>query len=608
MKRDVDELRISGLKKQALLLPNLPGVYRFLDEDDVVIYVGKAKNLKNRVASYFNKQTQSSKVNVLVKHIVSMRHIVVESETDALLLENNLIKKYQPRYNILLKDDKSYPWICIKNERFPRVFQTRKVVKDGSKYFGPYTSVRLVRVLIELFRKLFQLRTCKYKLTEHNISAGKFKVCLEYHIKNCKAPCVSLQSEADYMLQIEQIENILKGHFASVKSYLKDLMFQYSEDLDFEQAQLIKEKLELLESYQSKSTVVSPTVGNTDVFSIASDDKYAYVNMLKIVDGAVIQVHTTEINKKLDETEAEILPIAITEIIKNRMNSYTGAKEFIVPFELEYPFEGVKITVPKIGDKKKLLELSQKNLKYFMLDKKKQRSLIDPNRHVNRILEQMKADLHLSEIPKHIECFDNSNIQGTNPVAACVVFKDTKPSKKDYRKFNIKTVVGADDFASMREIIFRRYKRLLDENQNLPQLIIIDGGKGQLSAAVESLKKLDLYGKIAVIGIAKRLEEIYFPEDSYPLYIDKNSETLKIIQQARNEAHRFGITFHRNQRSKNFIKSELEQIQGVGKQTVEKLLKEFKSVKKISEANLEELQKVVGKAKSLKIYDYFAQK
>jgi len=605
--KNTHENKIELLKRVALDLPELPGVYRFYDKEQEIIYVGKAKRLKQRVSSYFNKTQDRTKVVIMVRQIESIQFTVVETETDALLLENNLIKKHQPRYNVMLKDDKSYPWICIKNEPFPRVFQTRNVIKDGSKYYGPYTSIYLVRVLMELFKKLFTLRTCKFALTESNISQAKFQVCLEYHIKNCNAPCIGLQSEVDYALQISQIENILNGHFVSVKAYLTKMMNEYAANLNFENAQIVKDKLAVLENYQSKSTVVSPTVTNVDVFSITSDDDFAYVNMLKIVDGAIIQVHTAEFKKRLDETEAEVLPIAMTEIIKNRMNSYTAASEFVVPFEVDFLYEKVKITVPKIGDKKKLLELSQKNVKYFMLEKHKERSLVDPDRHKKRILETMKTDLHLSELPVHIECFDNSNIQGTNPVAACVVFKDAKPSKKDYRKFNIKTVVGPDDFASMREIIHRRYKRLSEENESLPQLIIIDGGKGQLSAAVESLKELGLYGKIAIIGIAKRLEEIFFPSDSIPLYLDKNSETLKVIQQARNEAHRFGITFHRDKRSKNFIVSELEQIEGLGQKSIDKLLGEFKTIRAISETSADDLTKVVGAARAAKILAFFGK-
>ncbi len=604
MLRNPDQ-KIEELKTVALSLPELPGVYRFFDNSNEVIYVGKAKRLKQRVSSYFNKTQDRHKVVLMVRQIDSIQYTVVETETDALLLENNLIKKYQPRYNVMLKDDKSYPWICIKNEPYPRVFQTRTVIKDGSKYFGPYTSLYLVRVLIDLFKKLFHLRTCKLSLEQHQIKKNNYKVCLEYHIKNCLAPCIGLQSEIDYGLQIKQIEHILNGQFSSVKSYLNDLMATYATNLEFENAQIVKEKLDLLNNYQKKSTVVSPTIGDLDVFSIISDDDYAYVNMLKIIDGAIIQVHTAEFRKRLDETDEEILPVAMTEIIKNRMNSYTSAKEFILPFEIEFPTEKAKIVVPKIGDKKKLLELSQKNVKYYMLERHKDRSLVDPDRHKKRILETIKSDLRLTELPTHIECFDNSNIQGTNPVAACVVFKDAKPSKRDYRKFNIKTVEGPDDFASMREIIHRRYKRLTEDNEPLPHLIIIDGGKGQLSAAVESLKELNLYGKIAIIGIAKRLEEIYFPNDSIPLYLDKNSETLKVIQQARNEAHRFGITFHRNKRSQNFITSELELIEGLGQKSIDKLLAEFRTVRKIAEASAEDLQKVVGKSRAAKIKVFF---
>ena len=596
-----------SLKEKAKLLQDKPGVYRFFDKNEKIIYVGKAKNLRKRVLSYFTKTFDNNKTRVLVRNIRGVKHFVVETEIDALLLENNLIKKYRPRYNVLLKDDKSYPFICIKNENFPRVFQTRNVIKDGSDYYGPYTSVRLVRTLLDLFSKLFQLRTCKQNLSDKNIAKNKFKVCLEYHINNCKAPCVALQTKKDYDIQIIQIRNILKGNFKSVKVYLKERMLDFSEKLEFENAQIVKEKLDILSKYQQKSTIINPTIGNVDVFSVLSDSKFAYVNFLKVVNGAIIQVHTVEIQKKIDETDKEILQLAMIEILHSKLSGLSNAREIIVPFEVEYPIENVKIVVPKIGDKKKLLELSQKNVKYFRLDKIKQKSLIDPERHKKRILETMKKDLRLSELPKHIECFDNSNIQGTNPVASCVVFRDAKPYKKDYRKFNIKTVVGADDFASMEEIIYRRYKRLTDENQKLPQLIIIDGGKGQLSSALKSLEKLNLRGEIAIIGIAKKLEEIYFPGDSVPLYLDKNSETLKVIQQARNEAHRFGITFHRNKRSKDFIKSELDSIKGIGKKTAEKLLNDFKSVKGISEQKFGNLEKSVGKPKALIIFEYFAK-
>jgi len=602
------EKKINTLKKEAQKLPKQTGVYLFFNEKETVIYVGKAKNLKNRVSSYFSKTNETIKTKILVRHIVKFEHIVTETETDALLLENNLIKKYQPRYNVLLKDDKTYPWICIKNEPFPRVFQTRKLIKDGSKYFGPYTSVHTVRILLQLFKKLFQLRTCSYVLTQENIQKQKFKVCLEYHIQNCKAPCIGLQSEDDYNEQILQVKNILKGNFSSVKVYLKERMKEYAENLEFEKAQEIKEKLQKLEDYQSKSTVISASSGNFDVFSILSDESFAYVNYLKVVDGAIINVHTTEFKKRLDETDEELLPTAITEIINKQQSGFDEIKEMILPFPIDFSFGKTKITVPKIGDKQKLLELSRRNAKYFRLDKIKKRTLVDSDRHKKRILNTMKQDLRMKELPVHLECFDNSNIQGAYPVASCVVFKNAKPAKKEYRKFNIKTVEGPDDFASMEEIIYRRYKRLKDEKKSLPQLIIIDGGKGQLSSAVKSLKKLNLYGKITIIGIAKRLEEIFFPEDSIPLYLDKNSETLKVIQNARNEAHRFGITFHRNKRSKHFIKTELENISGIGKKTIEQLFSCFKSVKEISETEPENLEKCIGKKKAREIFEYFQKK
>ena len=604
----MQENKIKKLKKEALKLPKQAGVYLFYNKNNTIIYVGKAKNLKNRVSSYFSETGDTVKTKILVKHTVKFEHIVVETETDALLLENNLIKKYQPRYNVLLKDDKTYPWICIKNEPFPRVFQTRNLVKDGSKYYGPYTSVRLVRVLLRLFKSLFQIRTCNYKLIPENINSGKFKVCLEFHIGNCKAPCVGKQTEEDYNEQINQIHNILKGNFSSVKNYLKKLMSEHAEKLEFEKAQEIKEKLQILDDYHGKSTIISANSGNYDVFSILSDNDFAYVNYMKVADGALINVHTREIKKKLNESDKEILQYAIPEIIKNQQAGFDEIKEILLPFETDYRFFDIKITIPKIGDKKKLIDLSQRNAKYYRLDKIKQRTLVDSDRHKNRILNTMKKDLQMSELPVHIECFDNSNIQGAFPVASCVVFKNGKPAKKEYRKFNIKTVEGANDFASMEEIIFRRYKRLLDEKKSLPQLIIIDGGKGQLSSAVKSLKKLNLFGKIKIIGIAKRLEEIFFPEDNIPLYLNKNSETLKIIQQARNEAHRFGITFHRNKRSKNFIKSELENISGIGKKTIEQLFSCFKSVKEISKAKIKILEKCVGKQKADIIFNYFHKK
>jgi len=596
------------LKLESLKLPKEPGVYLFYNNKNIIIYVGKAKKLKNRVSSYFSKDYNNAKTKILVRHIVRFEHIVVETETDALLLENNLIKKYQPRYNILLKDDKTYPWICIKNERFPRVIQTRTLIKDGSKYYGPYTSVRLVRVLTKMFKNLFLLRICKYNLSQKNIEKAKFKVCLEYHINNCKAPCVGKQTEEDYNKQIEQVKNILKGNFKSVKDYLKDLMKDYAEKFEYEKAQDIKEKLTILQNYQSKSTILTSSDSNYDVFSILSDEKFAYVNYLKVVNGALINVHTVELVKKLDEDDVEILSHAIIQIINNQQSGFEEISEIILPYKVKLPYKNIKITFPKIGDKLKLLELSQRNAKYYSLDKRKKRTLLSANRRTDEILQTMQKDLRMSEPPRHIECFDNSNIQGTNAVAACVVFKDTKPAKKEYRKFNIKTVVGPDDYASMEEIVYRRYKRLLDEGKDLPQLIIIDGGKGQLKSAVNSLKKLNLFGKITILGIAKRLEELFFPGDNIPLYLDKNSVTLKIIQHARNEAHRFGIEFHRNKRSKNFMKSELENITGIGNKTIVDLFSVFNSVKEISLASLSELQKAIGKSKANIVFNYFQKK
>ncbi len=590
------------IQQKIKVLPELPGVYQFLDKEGNIIYVGKAKKLNKRVASYFVKNHDSGKTRILVSKIADINHIVVETETDALLLENNLIKKYQPRYNVLLKDDKSYPYICIKNEPFPRVFMTRNIYKDGSKYFGPYTSIRMVRVILDMFRQLYRLRTCKYNLTIENIQANKFKVCLEYHIKNCNAPCVGLQNEEKYNQYIDEITYILKGDIRKVIQNLKENMLKFSDNFEFEKAQSLKEKIELLENYRSKSTVVNPSVNNIDVFSIIDDEQYAYVNFMKIVNGSIIQVHTVELKKKLDEDIRDLLILAIVDI-RQKFNSI--AKEILVPFIPSTKLEGVRFIVPKIGDKKKLLELSEKNVKYYLLEKNKQRANIDPEKHTKRILSRMQKDLRLPALPRHIECFDNSNIQGTNPVAACVVFRNAKPYKKDYRHFHVKTVEGPDDFASMEEIIYRRYKRLLDEKKDLPQLIIIDGGKGQLSAALKSLEKLNLRGKISIIGIAKKLEEIYFPGDSVPLYLDKNSETLKVIQHARNEAHRFGITFHRQMRSKNFLHSELEYIPGIGNKTIELLYARFKNFEGIKNADFDQLKNLIGAAKAKLISDYF---
>ncbi len=592
------------LEIQIKTLPNQPGVYQYYDKKGTILYIGKAKNLKKRVASYFNKNHEYGKTRVLVKKIATIKHIVVNTETDALLLENNLIKKYQPKYNVMLKDDKTYPWICIKKERFPRVFLTRNVIKDGSEYFGPYTSVRTAKALLDLIKELFQLRSCNYDLSVKNVSELKYKVCLDFHIGNCKGPCEGLQTEENYNIDIAAIRNIIKGNFKeSIKSF-HQLMIRFADNMEFEEAQKIKEKIDLLANYQAKSTVVNPSITNVDVFSIVSDESYSYVNFFKISNGAIIQSHTTEIKKKLNETDKQLLELFIVEI-RQRFNSQS--KEIYVPFKVDIGAD-IKVTVPILGDKKRIVDLSLRNAKYFRQEQFKQIKIVDPDRHVKRLMEQMKKDLRLSAEPRHIECFDNSNIQGTNPVAACVVFKNGKPSKKEYRNFNIKTVEGPDDFASMEEVVFRRYKRLLEEGQSLPQLIVIDGGKGQLSSSLKSLDILGLRNKIAIIGIAKRLEEIYYPDDPVPLYLDKKSETLKIIQQLRNEAHRFGITHHRNKRSKQALENELEQISGIGKQTVVSLLKHFKSTKRVSQASKLELEKVVGAARATKIINYYKSK
>ncbi len=592
------------LNIQLSALPTGPGVYQFYDSNESILYVGKAKNLKKRVSSYFNKNHEYGKTRVLVKKIKAIKHIVVPTESDALLLENNLIKELRPRYNVLLKDDKSYPWLCLKNERFPRFFPTRRVIKDGSEYFGPYTSMKTVRVLLDLIKSVYPLRTCNYDLSAEKINAGKYKVCLEYHLGNCKGPCEGYQTITEYDRQIEDIREIVKGNFKSSLSYFKGQMKALAEEMKFEEAQKVKDKIDVLENYQSKSTIVNPKISNVDVFSIVSDNAYAYVNFLQLSHGSIIRSHTMEIKKKLEEQDEDLLELAIVEI-RERFKS--ESKELYVPFKIAVS-PGLKVTVPKLGDKKRILDLSERNAKFFRQEKFNQIKIIDPDRHTNRIMAQMKKDLRLSAEPRHIECFDNSNIQGSNPVAACVVFKDGKPSKKEYRHYNIKTVTGPDDFASMEEVVFRRYKRLQEEMQPLPQLIVIDGGKGQLSSALKSLDLLGLRGKIAIVGIAKRLEEIYFPEDPIPLYLDKKSESLKIIQYLRNEAHRFGITFHRNKRSKGAINSELEGINGVGEKTAQQLLKKFKSVKRIKEASVESLSQEVGASKAKKIYESFRQK
>jgi excinuclease ABC subunit C len=589
------------LKSTLSLLPDKPGVYQFIDASGTVLYVGKAKNLKKRVTSYFSKN-QSGKTTVLLRKTSDIRHIVVDNESDALLLENNLIKRHQPRYNILLKDDKTFPWICIKNEPFPRVFSTRHTIKDGSFYFGPYTSALMVKTLIELIRQLYKLRTCSLNLTDSNISEGKFKVCLEYHLGNCKGPCVGLQTREDYQESIVQIKDILKGNISTVMDHLKALMRRYSDDYKFEEAQVIKEKMDILSRFRSRSTIVSNKIRNVDVFAIAQEADNAYVNYLKIVEGAVIQAFTLEMKIRTEEEKETILGFAITEI---RQRFLSDSAEIIVPFKPDILIDKIKYTLPRAGEKLKLLELAGRNAIYYKLEQKKKRLEHSPQLRTGKNLERLKNDLHMPDMPIHIECFDNSNIMGDNPVAACVVFRNAKPSRSDYRHFNIKTVTGPDDFSSMEEVVFRRYKRMIEEKQSLPQLVIIDGGKGQLSSAMKSINKLGLRQKITVIGIAKKLEEIYFPGDSVPIYLDKNSISLKIIQQLRNEAHRFGINFHRDKRSSEMLRSDLDQIKGIGEKTKEILLKHFGSVGEIKNAGKKELENVIGISKTSLLMKYF---
>ena len=583
------------------LLPDKPGVYQFIDSNGNILYVGKAKSLKKRVTSYFSKN-QSGKTVLLLKRSNDIRHIVVENESDALLLENNIIKKHQPRYNILLKDDKTFPWICVKKEPFPRVFSTRHVIRDGSAYFGPYTSALMVKTLIVLIRQLYSLRTCSLTLTESNIAAKKFRVCLEYHLGNCKGPCVGYQSQSEYNENLLQIKDILKGNISTVIDHLKTAMAKYSADLRFEEAQLIKDKIDILSGFRSRSAVVSNTIRNVDVFGITMESDTAYVNYLKVVQGAIIQALTIEIKMRLDEEKESILAFAITEI-RQRLSS--DSPEIIVPFRPDLLIDKIRYTIPKLGEKMKLLELAERNAIYYKLEQKKKRMEHKPQERTGKNLEKLKNDLHMSEIPVHIECFDNSNIMGTNPVAACVVFRNGRPSKKDYRHFNIKTVSGPDDFSSMEEIVFRRYRRALDEGTGLPQLVIIDGGKGQLSSAMKSIEKLGLREKITMIGIAKKLEEIYFPGDSVPIYLDKNSVSLKIIQQLRNEAHRFGINFHRGKRSAEMLKSDLDQVKGIGPKTKEILLRQFESVEKIRNTSADELEKIIGVSKAAVLIEYY---
>jgi excinuclease ABC subunit C len=594
------------LKKYISNLPDAPGVYQFYDKDDKLLYIGKAKSLKKRVSSYFTRiQFENAKLRILTRKIRRIEHILVESESDALLLENNLIKKYQPRYNVNLKDDKTFPWICVKNERFPRVFSTRTLVKDGSRYYGPYTSAQTVRTLLSLVRELYMLRNCNLNLSEENIEKGKFKVCLEYHLKNCKGPCEKLQTEEDYNKTIEQVHNILKGNLRDVTDYLKSMMRDFAAEYQFEEAESIKKKIEALEKFQMKSTIVNPSIHNVEVYSFQEEEKFAFVNFLKVINGSIIQAHTVEIKKKLDESREELLAYAILEL---RERLFSSSKEIILPFKVADLPDKLTQTVPKIGDRKKLLDLSTRNAKYFMLDKRKRASSDSSLKPVERVLNTMKKDLRLNRVPVHIECFDNSNMQGSSPVAACVVFRNLRPAKKEYRHYNIKTVTGPDDFASMKEVVGRRYSRLLKENSDLPQLIVIDGGKGQLNAAVKSLEELGLRGKIAIIGIAKRLEEIYFPDDPVPIYIDKNSESLKIIQQLRNEAHRFGINFHRQKRSEKMIVSSLEKIQGIGEKTIKDLIHYFKSVENLQKASENEISEIVGKNRAQLIRNYLMER
>ncbi len=594
-------MKTPSLEIQIKTLPASAGVYQFYDTEEKLLYVGKAKNLKKRVRSYFTKTHDHNRTRLLVKKISRIKHIVVSSEMDALLLENNLIKTYQPRYNVMLKDDKTYPWLCIKNEAFPRIFLTRKMIRDGSEYFGPFTSVKTVRALLDLIKALYPLRTCKYDLSQEKIARQKYKVCLEYHLGNCAAPCVGKMATDEYNNNLQVIRQIIKGNFKNALKLFKEKMVQHAEAMEFEAAQLIKEKINILENYQAKTTVVNAKIDNVDVFTVFSDETYGYINFLQIAHGAIIRSHTLEIKKKLDETDAQLLALALIEI-RQRFDSISPTVYTNIPLKINTDLE---ILQPKIGDKKALIDLSLRNAKYFRMERFKQIKIVDPERHEKRIVNQIKSDLRLAVAPQHIECFDNSNIQGTNPVAACVVFRNGKPSKKEYRHYNIKTVVGPDDFASMEEVVYRRYKRLRDEAQPLPQLIVIDGGKGQLSAALKSLDALELRRKIAIIGIAKRLEELFFPNDPIPLYLDKKSETLKVIQQLRNEAHRFGISFHRNKRSKSALVSELDQIQGIGPKTRAQLLKVFKSLKRIKEATPEELTAVVGPKKAKLFFEAF---
>lgn len=591
-------------KEQLKHLPHRPGIYKFYDTQGI-IYVGKAIDIRKRVSSYFNRSTQHNRKTLrLISQIKRIEFTIVDNESDAFLLENNLIKQHQPKYNILLKDGKSYPYLCITNERFPRVLSTRNKINDGSRYFGPYPSVTSMYVILELIRTLYPLRTCSYNLSQANIEAGKFKVCLEYHIGNCKGPCENLYDETTYNSHIQQIKSILSGNLSIAKNYFKEQMSLAAAEMQYELAHQFKQKLDMLDDFQTKSTVVSHTLTNIDVFTITSNEKCAFLNYLRVMNGSVIATQSLEVQKKLDESDQEILASIIMRL---RTEYESLSKEILVNIDdLSLPLEGITVTVPQIGDKRKLLNLSLKNALYLRKEKESMQDKAKDSNEV-RILETMKKDLRLTELPKHIECFDNSNFQGDNPVASMVCFRNAKPSKKDYRHFHIKTVVGPDDFASMYEVVTRRYKRLLNEGASLPQLVIIDGGKGQLGMAVKALKDLGIYGQVAIVGIAKRLEEIFYPGDSFPLYIDKKSESLKLIQRLRNEAHRFAITFHRSLRDAGTLKTELTEIKGLGPATAEKLLSKFKSVKKIAELSKQELEDEVGKSKASLLLNYFSQ-
>lgn len=585
-------------------IPHKPGVYQYWDSENELIYIGKAKDLRNRVASYFVKELNvNAKTRVLVSKIRKITFTIVDTEVDAWLLENSMIKKHQPRYNVMLKDDKTYPWIIIKNEPFPRIYWTRRIIKDGSKYLGPYASVSMMHTILNVIRETYPLRTCNLDLTKEKINAGKYKVCLEYQLGNCKGPCQNYQTHEDYDNSIEEIKEILNGKTNAVIKNLKSDIDEAAMNLDFEAAHKLKRKFDLLDNYQHKSTVVNSSITEVDVFNIASEEKYAFVNYLKVMHGTIIQTQTIELKKRLDESDEELLTLAISEF-RSRYGS--TSKEIIVPFDIDLDDPSIKFTVPKLGEKKKLLDLSAKNVIFFKSDKMDQYEKLNPDLRVERLLTKMMTDLRMNQLPRHIECFDNSNFQGKFPISAVVVFRDGRPSKKDYRFFNVKTVEGPNDFATMEEAVHRRYRRMLDEGSDLPQLIIIDGGKGQLSSALKSLKLLGIENQVTIIGIAKRLEELYYPGDQYPLYLDKKTETLKIIQQLRDEAHRFGITAHRKKRDKSTLVTELELVAGVGKTSAEKLLKYFKSVKKIKEASVTELQEVVNLKQAKAVFDYFS--